>query len=59
MSSRRLKVELVDIENCTIEPEQDSGLRPQVHTILHIEFSRKLTQLEVSGVRAILDGEIK
>jgi hypothetical protein len=50
MSSRRLKVESVQVE--------DSGQNP-VKSIVKIVFSRKLTALEVSGVKAVLDGEIK
>jgi len=49
MSSRKLRVESVDVQD-NIDGKK---------SIVVITFSRKLTQLEVSGVKAVLDGEIK
>lgn len=47
MSSRKLRVEAIDV-----------GVQEN-KSVVTIVFSRKLTQLEVSGVRAVLEGEIK
>lgn len=58
MSSRKLRVTNVKVE--TIGPIAVGG-KPVGGdmTQLTIMFSRKLTSLEVSGIKAVLDGEIK
>jgi len=53
MSSRRLKVESIRVADSSRSDGKGD------HSILTIVFSRKLTSLEVSGIKAVLDGEIK
>lgn len=52
MGTRKLKVESVTVRNMTGNGKPD-------RTMVEIEFSRKLTALEVSGVEAVLVGQIK
>jgi hypothetical protein len=51
MASRKLKVESVNVRPAKVRGQDVSEVL--------IVFSRKLTPLEVSGVRAVLEGEIK
>lgn len=55
MSSRKLKVLSVGVAEYELTQEQGGGIA----TSVVIGFSRKLTSLEVSGVKAVLEGEIK
>jgi hypothetical protein len=54
MSSRKLRVERIEI----VQHDESSKILP-TRTEVKILFSRKLTALEVSGVKAVLDGELK
>lgn len=54
MATRKLRVTTVDVDNGYLH----DGKGPEV-TRVSIVFNRKLTALEVSGVKAVLDGEIK
>jgi hypothetical protein len=54
MSSRKLRVLRVNVLNDTMNDESKTPV-----TTVAITFNRKLTALEVSGVKAVLDGEIK
>lgn len=58
MATRKLKVERVDVSEVTHKSKGGATADHPV-TQVTITFSRKLTSLEVSGVRAVLDGEIK
>lgn len=51
MASRKLRVVNVEVQNVA----SDKG----EYTTIAIVFSRKLTALEVSGIKAVLDGEIR
>lgn len=55
MASRKLKVLTIGVAEYELTKEQGGGIA----TSVVIGFSRKLTSLEVSGVKAVLDGEIK
>jgi hypothetical protein len=58
MSSRKLRVTDVKVE--TVGPIVVGGQRTGVDvTQVIITFSRKLTALEVSGVKAVMEGELK
>jgi hypothetical protein len=50
MASRRLRVESVDVVVAQSDPNK---------SLVKILFSRKLTSLEVSGIKAVLEGTIK
>lgn len=51
MASRKLKVTNVTVRNMTESGKAD-------RTMIEIEFNRKLSPLEISGVKAVLQGEI-
>lgn len=53
MSSRKLRVTKVAVTDA------HSGNPKQPYSVVTIHFSRKLTQLEVSGVKAVMEGELK
>jgi hypothetical protein len=53
MASRKLKVVKVSVIDA------HNGDKKNPYSVVTIQFSRKLTSLEVSGVKAVLDGEIK
>ena len=58
MASRKLKVNDVFVESF---PNKDKN--PEYahdgYSVVTIRFSRKLSALEVSGVKAVLEGEIR
>jgi hypothetical protein len=59
MASRKLKVESVAVGTTTLKPSGGGTGSGVEVSQLTITFSRKLTQLEVSGVRAVMDGQLK
>jgi hypothetical protein len=59
MSSRKLKVESLLVTNTILKPiGGGTGSGVEVSQVV-ITFSRKLTALEVSGVKAVMDGQLK
>jgi hypothetical protein len=50
MGTRKLRVESVDVTVAQSDPNK---------SLVKILFSRKLTALEVSGVKAVLEGQVK
>jgi hypothetical protein len=55
MAQRKLKVLDTIVSECNVKIDE----KPCTVTRVAIVFSRKLSALEISGVRAVLDGEIK
>lgn len=53
MASRKLSCEVM-YEN--IKERENSG---KEYTLVTLKFNRKLTSLELSGVKAVMNGEIK
>lgn len=53
MASRRLRVQSVAVKTVKFEESNDDV------SLVEIVFSRKLTSLEVSGIKAVLEGTIK
>lgn len=63
MATRKLRVEEVKVETKAYFRdgigEEPKRVRLGERSTVTIEFNRKLTALEVSGVCAVLEGEIK